>query len=274
MLSQKQKLITVFIGLIVLLFAVFLVFSFENGKLFFLKSVNRKNTEKILSDRKQCEDNFVFDEAKFDWASKNGHQLLLKKYAFCEAGARADYEYCLSGILTAVESDKRNCQKIVTFKKVFIPLLQKEKSPQDVVGDFEYFQSVSPDSPISKLSNEKGISSGQILNYFANKDGLACEGLEKKEPCLAFFTGDAKYCQDLLLDKDKNSCMNEVIVRQAIESQNLEKCQEINDQDDDGLLHVICESIVNKDSQFCSSNREYLGDFIDEYCKIENPLPI
>lgn len=272
MSSQRKKVIVVFIILVIFLSLVFFVFSSETGKNFFLKTVNRKKTEKTLSDRKKCEENFVIDEGKINWANKHDQLSLLRKYAFCEFGTKADYEYCNSGILSLDKGDAKNCQKIIMLKKVFLPLAQKEKSPQDVVDDLKYFQLIALDSQLKGLLSGEKINPGELLNDFVNKDGKVCDGLDKKESCLGFFTGDVKYCQNILFDKDKNSCINEAILRQALESQNIEKCLEINDED--GLFPVICQSILNKDDQYCSDNGRYLNNFIGEYCKTENPLPI
>lgn len=272
MLSKRQKAIIVFIILLLLLSAISLIFSFDTGKIFFLKTVNRKNTEKILSERKKCEENFVFDEEKISWANKHDRLSLLRKHNFCEFGIKADYKYCESGILPPGDDDVKICQKVVMFKKVFLPLAQKEKFPQDVVDDLEYFKSISPDSQLTKLSSGEKVNSGQLLNYFVNKDRKICDGLDKKDSCLGFFTGDAKYCQDILFDEDKNNCINEAKMRQALESQNIEKCSELNDEN--GSLSMMCQSILNKDDQSCFDDEKYQGDFVVEYCKIENPLPI
>lgn len=272
MLSQKKKVVIVFIILVILLSLIFLIFSFDAGKKFFLKIADRKNTEKILSDRKKCEENFVFDEGKINWADKHNRSSLLRKHNFCEFGIKADYKYCESGILSPGDDDVKICQKVVMFKKVFFPLAQKEKSPQDAVDDLEYFKSISPDSQLTKLLSGEKMNSGQLLNYFVNKDRKICDGLDKKDSCLGFFTGDVKYCQNILFDKDKNDCINETILRQALESQNIEKCSEINDEN--GSMSMMCQSILNKDDQSCFDDEKYQGDFVVEYCEIENPLPI
>ncbi len=141
MITKKQKVIIVFIVLILLLFAIFFAISSEKGKLFILKTVNRKNTEKILSDRKKCEDNFVLSEDKIAKASETGIEKFLNDYSICEFGVKSDFDYCNSGTLSQEEKSLSTCREVVVIKKVFLPLAQKTSSPQDVSNDFEYFQS-------------------------------------------------------------------------------------------------------------------------------------
>jgi hypothetical protein len=270
MLSQRKKVIIVFIILILLLSLIFFISSFDSGKLFFHKIVNQNDTEKILSDRKLCEEKFVFDDGKIKWAKDYDQLSLLTAYAFCEFGIKADYKYCESGILPQDSGYVGTCRRSVLLKKVFLPLVVKDKQPQDVAGDFEYYLMTYPDSQLAKLLSGDENNSGKILNYFANKDGKICEGLDKKEACLSFFTGDAKYCQNIVFDKDRINCINEAVLRQALESQDIEKCSGLNDED--GSLSAVCRSVLNKDDQLCSKNKKYLGDFIGKYCEITNPL--
>lgn len=273
MITQKQKVIIVFILLILLLFAIFFAISSDKWKLFILKTVNQKNTEKVLSDRKKCEDNFVLNEDKIVIASKEGIAKLLKDYSLCEFGVKSDFGYCNSETLFQGENGSSTCREIVVIKKVFLPLAQKTSLPQDVSNDFEYFQSTnSPESPLKKLVEGGKNTSGELLNYFESKDGSVCESLERKGSCLGFFTGDVKYCQGILFDEDKKGCINKAILRQALESQNMEKCSEISNED--GLTRAVCESILNKDDQRCANDKELLSNFAGEYCKIENPMPI
>jgi len=274
MITQKQKVIIVFIILILLLCAIFFAISSDKGKLFILKTVNRKNTEKILSDRKKCEGNFVLNEDKIAIAGKNDIAKQLRDYSLCEFGVKSDFDYCNSETLLQDEKGASSCREIVVIKKVFLPLAQKTGFPQDVSSDFEYFQSTNPpESPLKKLVDEKGYTSGELLNYFYSKDGSVCEKLERKGSCLGFFTGDVKYCQGILFDEDKKSCVNKAILRQALDSQDMGKCSKISDEDG-GLMRSVCESILNKDDQRCNNDKKLLNDFAKEYCKIENPMPI
>jgi hypothetical protein len=273
MITQKQKVIIVFVILILLLSAIFFFISFDKVKLAILTTVSNKNTEKVLSDRKKCEDNFVLDEGMITLARKNDILKFLKDYSLCEFGVKADFNYCNSGALAQEKFDSSTCREIVVIKKVFLPLAQKSSFPQDVISDFKIFQSKNPpESPLQKLVEGGKNTSGDLLNFFARKDGTVCESLDRKGSCLGFFTGDVKYCQDILFDEDKRSCINKALLRQALESQSMEKCSEISNED--GLLPAVCESIVNKDPQLCDNNKNLLSDFSREYCKIENPLPI
>src|SRR3989339_828179 len=132
MLTQKQKVIIVFIILILLLFAILFIISLDRVKLTVLKVVNKNNTEKILSDRKKCEDNFVLNEDKIASTGNKDIAKLLKDYSLCEFGVKSDFDYCNSDALMQGEYGSSTCREIVVIKKVFLPLAQKSSFPQDV----------------------------------------------------------------------------------------------------------------------------------------------